>query len=136
LVGAKAVEVPTTDDDEHKGRQERDSCREQRATEAGSRVPDDGDREHHWTGRDLPQRHGVQELGIGHPVMPAYRIGLHQRDDHESAPVREGAYLQRYPHHRDGEGAEREICSPSNGGCTRRARRRAMRCRTERAVDS
>ena len=68
----------------------------------GRRVADDGDGLHHRTGRDLAERDRVQELAVGHPVVVVDRVGLHQRDDHEAAAVRERADLERHP----GERAE------------------------------
>ena len=65
-------------------------------------VAHDGDRVDDRPRRDLSEGDGVQELPARHPVVVVDGIGLHERDDHEAAAVRERADLERDPD----EGAE------------------------------
>ena len=107
-------------------------------------VADGGDRRDDRAGRDLPERDGVEELGVGHPVVGVHGVALHQRDDHEAAAVGERADLERRPASapsppaatavgtRPASGAQ---CSPARAAGRRRSselderRRRAARAR-------
>jgi hypothetical protein len=56
----------------------------------------------------LAERHRIQELVGGHPVVGVGRVVLHQRDDHEPASVGERAHLECHPGERpDPTSAER-----------------------------
>jgi glutamate---cysteine ligase / carboxylate-amine ligase len=89
--------VPAADEHEQERGAESDSCREQRPADPRRRVADGRDGEGDRTGRDLPERDGVQELPARQPVVVGHGVVLHQRDDHEAAAVRECAGLEGDP---------------------------------------
>ena len=74
---------------------------EESARDAGRRVADHGDGLDHRPGRDLPERDGVEELAVRHPVVVVDGVLLHQRHDHEAAAVRERTDLDRDPRQRE-----------------------------------
>jgi len=94
---AQAIEAPRTHEDERERRQERDDGSEQGAGETVGGVADGGDRRDDGTGGDLAERHGVEEAGVGHPVVGVDRVALHQGDDHEAAAEGERTDLERGP---------------------------------------
>jgi MFS family permease len=94
---AQTIEAPRTDEDERERRQERDDGGEQRAGEAVGGVADGGDRRDDGAGGDLAERDGVEEAGVGHPVVGVDRVALHQGDDHEAAAEGERTDLERGP---------------------------------------
>ena len=67
------------------------------ADQARGGVADNGDGLYDRAGGDLAEGDRVEELRAGHPVIMADRIGLHERDDHESAAVGQGTDLERHP---------------------------------------
>lgn len=71
---------------------------EVRAAEADEQ-PDDGHGLHHRTRRYLAQRNSIEELGIGHPVVTADSVGLHEWDDHEPAAAGQRPDLEGHPTH-------------------------------------
>ena len=60
-------------------------------------VADGRDRGDDGSRGDLSERDGVEELGVGHPVVGVHRVALHQRDDHEAAAVGERTDLEGRP---------------------------------------
>ena len=94
---AQAIEAPRADEDEREGRQERDDGGEQGAGEAVGRIADGGDRGDDGAGGDLAERDGVEEAGVGHPVVGVDGVALHQGNDHEAPAERERADLERGP---------------------------------------
>src|SRR5215472_7848062 len=74
-VAADQVEPAAAEQDERKRGTERDHRGEDPADEAGRGVADDGDGLDHWAGGDLAQGDRVEELGPGHPVVMADRVG-------------------------------------------------------------
>ena len=70
---------------------------EQTATETAGGIADDRYRLDHWAWGDLTQRHRVEELGAGHPVVGHHGVVLHEGDDHETSAIRQRAYLEGDP---------------------------------------
>jgi hypothetical protein len=62
-------------------------------------------------GSHLPQRHSVEELRMGHPVVGVHSVRLHERDDHEPPPNAKRAHL---------EGGPGESHRPAGRGCEQR----------------
>src|SRR5580704_10468977 len=81
---------------EGEGGGERDQGGEQAAADTRGGVADGGHGLYDRAGGYLAERDAVEELAAGHPVM-AHRVGLHERDDHEPAPERQSADLERGP---------------------------------------
>src|SRR5215475_161824 len=100
VVAADLVEPVGAEQDEREGGAEGDGRGEDAADQAGGGVADDGDGLDDRAGGDLAQGDGVEELGAGHPVVVADRVGLHERDDDEPAAVGQGPDLERHPGHR------------------------------------
>jgi hypothetical protein len=96
----EGVEAFGAEEHEREGRCERDDSGEQSATDAVGRVADHGHRLSHWPRSDLTERYRVEELRVRHPVVGVDGVGLHERDDHEAAAVRERAHLERDPDQR------------------------------------
>ena len=113
LVAAQAVEVAGAEQDERERRGEGDGRGEEPARQPGRRVADHGDGLHDRAGRDLAERDGVQELAVGHPVVVANRVGLHQRDDHEAAAVGQRADLERDPDSDSSTASDRAAAEPA-----------------------
>jgi len=68
-VVAEAVEPGRAEEHEDERGRERDEGGEETACEPGGCVADDRNGLHHGSGRDLPEGDGVEELGVGHPVV-------------------------------------------------------------------
>ncbi len=98
---AEGVEVAASEDDEEERRGEGNRGREQRPADTCRRVADGRHRVGDRAWCDLPQRDGVQELRIRHPVVAVDGVVLHERDDHEAASVGERADLERDPGERE-----------------------------------
>ena len=99
-VAAQPVEPARSEQHEAERRREGDHRRQDAPGQPGRGVADHRHGLHDRAGGDLAERDGVEELGRGHPVVVAYRVRLHQRDDHETAAVGQGAHLERHPRHR------------------------------------
>ena len=65
-------------------------------------VADNRDGQDDRPGSDLAERHSVEELAASQPVVVVYDVRLHERDDHEAAPVGERADFEPDP----GEGEQ------------------------------
>ena len=115
LVRAQSVKPRPADQDEHERGSERDRRREQAAAEPGRGVSDDGDGLDDGAGRDLAQRHCVEELRVRHPVVVVDRVGAHQRNDDESAAIRQRANFDGDPGQRT-EAAGRCVQSDGRDG--------------------
>ena len=113
--------------DKHEGerRREGDQRGQQSSGHARGRVADHRNRLHDRTRGDLAERHGVEELCAGHPVVGGHRVVLHQRDDDEPAAVGEGTDLERHPgqrpetadrRHVDDDGRKNARAEPGGGG--------------------
>jgi hypothetical protein len=98
-VAAQPVEPARSEQHETERRREGDHRGQDAPRQAGRGVADHRHGLHDRAGGDLAQGHGVEELGRGHPVVVAYRVRLHQRNDHETAAVGQGAHLERDPRH-------------------------------------
>jgi hypothetical protein len=101
-IAPEPVEIPAAAEHEGERGCERDRDGEQAAGHSGGGVADHGHRQHHRSRGDLAEGNRPEELGGGHPVVGAHGVVLHQRDDHETAAVRECAYLESHP----GQGQE------------------------------
>ena len=99
-VRPEPVEVARPDEHEQERRREGDRRREEAATDPAAAYPDDRDGLHDGPGCDLTERDRVQELPVRHPVVAVDGVGLHQRDDHEAAAVRQRADLDGGPDER------------------------------------
>jgi len=85
--------------DEEERRHEGDGTREQRAEETARGVTTTRRSVRPVPG-ELTQRHRVQELRTGHPVVGTHDVVLHQGHDDEPATVGERADLKRDPRER------------------------------------
>ena len=125
---AQPLEAPAAEQDERERRGERDERGEQAAGEAVRGVADGGDGGDDRAGRDLAERDGVEELGVGHPVVGVHGVALHQRDDHEAAAERQRADLERGPGQRaePADGDRAPAASSRERARTRRRPRPAL----------
>ena len=124
------VEVGPEDQDERERRREGDERCEEPTADPRRGVADDGDRLDGRARCDLAQRDRVEELPGAHPVEDGDGVVLHQRHDHEAAPIGERADLEGDPRDRgEAPGREgRDAPPPRRGGRDARAgRRRASR---------
>ena len=96
-VGSDLVEMSTADQDESERRRKGDQRRQQPAADAPGGVADDGHGLHDWTGSDLTERNGIEELRAGHPVVRRDGVVLHERDDDEPAAVGKSTDLECHP---------------------------------------
>jgi hypothetical protein len=99
-VAAQPVEPARSEQHEAERRREGDHRGQDAPGQAGRGVADHRHGLHDRAGGDLAERDGVEELRRGHPVVVAYRVRLHQRDDHETAAVGQRAHLERHPRYR------------------------------------
>ena len=100
-VGQQPVEAVGAEQDERERRRECDQRREQAAADPGRRVADCGDRvATTGPGVTCPSATALRNCPLGHPVVAVDGVALHQGDDHEAAPEREGPDLQRGPDQR------------------------------------
>ena len=99
-VAADLPEAGPAEQDEEERRGEGDHGGEDAAGDPGGGVADDGDGLNDRARRDLAEGDGVEELRSGHPVVVADRVGLHERDDDETAAEGQPADLERDPRHR------------------------------------
>ena len=116
-VAAQPVEAVSAEQDERERRRERDGGGQEAAADPRGGVAHDGDGLHDRARGDLPERHGVEELAVGHPVVVVDRVGLHQRDDHEAPAVGERADLEGHPGEREQPAAaDQDRRDPQGGG--------------------
>ena len=70
---------------------------QQTAAETTRGIADDRHRLDDGPRRDLAQRHRVEELGAGHPVVGHHGVVLHEGDDHETSAIRQRPHLEGDP---------------------------------------
>ena len=95
-IGAEAVEVGVPAITK-KGRSEVDESGQEASAESPSRVAHNSDGLDHWSGGDLAEGDGIEELRSGHPVVGHDGVVLHQRNDDETASIGQRTDLEGHP---------------------------------------